>query len=186
MNTLSPKTFEAAKSSFKPLKRSRMTRRPDSVLNAKRGLGSAKSGGKRKKSGRTTLPPRKKLVARLDSLTSQIVRLRDGQCVLCQSTDRLQCGHLFGRRSHGARWDLERDGNCHTQCAGCNQRHNYDPWRYFNWYLDWHGREAFDALYRRWEAGHKYSRLELIALVGEYEAKLEEMKAKQENYERQR
>lgn len=136
---------------------------------------SARKTARKKKSVRAKLPTRKKLVQTLDALTSQIVRLRDGQCVLCHSTERLQCGHLFGRRSHGARWDIERDGNCHTQCAGCNQRHNYDPWRYFNWYLDWHGRQAFDALYHRWEAGHKYSRLELITLVDEYKARLEEM-----------
>lgn len=152
-------TFEEARASYKPMKRGPIARK----------------AGRKKKSGRAKLPTRKKLVERLDSLTSQIVRLRDGQCVLCHSTERLQCGHLFGRRSHGARWDLERDGNCHTQCAGCNQRHNYDPWKYFNWYLDWHGRKAFDELYKRWSAGRKYSRLELIALVAEYEIKLKEM-----------
>lgn len=155
-------TYEAAKRDFKPLKRGRL--RP------------SRKTARKKKSGRAKLPSRKKLVNTLDSLTSQIVRLRDGQCVLCGSTERLQCGHMFGRRSHGARWDLERDGNTHTQCAGCNRRHNYDPNRYYTWFRDWHGEKAFNELYKRWSAGRKYSRLELIALVKEYEIKLEEMK----------
>lgn len=129
----------------------------------------------KKKPTRAKLPSRAKLVKTLDTLTSQIVRLRDGQCVLCHSTERLQCGHIFGRRSHGARWDIEPDGNCHGQCAGCNQRHNHDPWRYYNWFLDWHGRQAFDEMYKRWSAGRKYSRLELISLVAEYEIKLSQM-----------
>lgn len=156
--------YESAKAAFKPLKRGRLRPSPP------------RKTARKKKSGRAKLPSRKKLVDTLDSLTSQIVRLRDGQCVLCHATERLQCGHMFGRRSHGARWDLERDGNTHTQCAGCNQRHNYDPNRYFSWFRDWHGEKAFNELYKRWSAGRKYSRLELIQLVKEYEIKLEEMK----------
>ncbi len=127
------------------------------------------------KKKRETLPSRAKLVKTLDTLTSKIVRMRDGQCVLCHTTERLQCGHIFGRRSHGARWDIEPDGNCHCQCSGCNINHNRDPWKYFNWFLDWHGRPAFDALYTRWSKGRKYSRIELIALVSEYEIKLSQM-----------
>lgn len=174
MSLQSP-TYEIAKANHKPMKRSRI--KSSAIPYGSNSLGARKKKGT-KKVKRARLPTRKKLVQTLDILTSQIVRLRDGQCVLCHTTERLQCGHLFGRRSHGARWDLERDGNCHCQCSGCNQRHNVDPWRYFQWYLDWHGREAFDALYRRWAAGHKYSRLELIALVAEYKVKLEEMKEK--------
>lgn len=175
MSSFAPADFAEAKARYKPLKRGRLSDSPSRGLKTRPSVSAKRKIAAKKKLGRVKLPSRGKLVKALDSLTSQIVRLRDGQCVLCGATERLQCGHLFGRRSHGARWDLERDGNCHTQCAGCNQRHINDPWRYFNWYLDWHGRQAFDELYKRWSAGRKYSRLELIALVKEYEAKLAEM-----------
>ena len=126
----------------------------------------------KKKSTRAKLPSRAKVIKGLDRLVSEYVRLRDGRCVLCGTTERLQCGHIFGRRSHGARFDITPDGNCHTQCAGCNQMHNYKPWKYYKWFIDKFGQETFDALYRRWEQGHKYSRSELMELALETQRKL--------------
>jgi hypothetical protein len=124
---------------------------------------------KKKKPKRDKLPSRAKLVKELDRLTSLIVRARDnGKCVLCGSAERLQCGHIFGRRSHGARFDIAPNGNCHAQCSGCNQRHNYEPWRYYRWFIGRFGQEVFDAMYTRWTKGHKYSRRELIEMVAEY------------------
>lgn len=140
-----------------PLKRTAFKRKP----------------AKPKKKRRARLPSRKALVASLDRLTSLIVRSRDGRCVLCHSTERLQCGHILGRRSHGARWDIHPGGNTAAQCSNCNIKHNSHQWIFYSWYIDNYGRAAFDSLYRRWSAGHKYSRMELIALVTEYKVKLE-------------
>lgn len=91
-------------------------------------------------------PSRKSLRAKLDKLVSEIVRLRDGKCVLCGSTFHLQCGHLFTRTNLSTRWDL---GNCFAQCAGCNIRHEHDPWPFYKWYIGRYGQEAFDKLYEK-------------------------------------
>ena len=130
---------------------------------------------RRKVKKRTRLPSRAKLVKELDRLTSLIVRLKGNGCVICGSQERLQCGHLFGRRSHGARFDIEEGGNCSVQCAPCNKNHNNRPYIYLKWHQDRFGTDVTDALYRRWSAGHKYSRLELINMVAEYKAKWEGM-----------
>lgn len=139
---------------------------------------SRTAGRKGKKTKRVKLMSRKRAITVLDSLTSQIVRLRDGACVLCSTVERLQCGHIFGRRSHAARWDIQPDGNCHTQCAGCNQRHNYDPNRYFSWYQRRFSVDQFNAIYTRWAKGHKFSTPELRAMVTEYQEKLAELQNK--------
>lgn len=122
------------------------------------------------------MPSRRSLVKKLDTLTSLIVRLRDGgRCVLfginqnCLGTERLQCGHIFGRRSHGARFDIEAGGNTAAQCANCNIKHNAHQWVFYRYYIDKYGQESFDALYRRWAKGRKYSTPELRDLVGEYQ-----------------
>lgn len=128
---------------------------------------------KAKAKKRTRLPSRKHLVKEVDQLVSLIVRARDGnRCVLCGSTERVQCGHIFGRRSHGARFDVELGGNTAAQCASCNIKHNSHQWIFFSWFIDKWGREAFDAMYVRWAAGRKYSRLELIELKAELATKL--------------
>jgi Bacteriophage Lambda NinG protein. len=188
MNSLSPKTYESAleKAQNRPVRPRKPLARKSSLkgnglpgsgnvsertLHANKGI-SAKGRASKK---RTKLPSRKKLIQTLDSLTSQIVRLRDRCCVLCSTTERLQCGHIFGRRSHGARFDITDNGNCHVQCAGCNQRHNYDPNRYFRWYINRFGQESFDELYTRWAKGRKYSQPELREMITRYQTKLESL-----------
>lgn len=205
MSAFAPKNFEEAVLTHKPLKRRRMTtslpsdgkmslrsgitrkqgsgmkRRPSSAIP----YGTNSLGARRKKGKRGGVRTWKQLIKDLDVLTSKIVRLRDDdRCVLfgindnCLGSERLQNGHIFGRRSHGARWDTEPDGNCHAQCANCNKKHNVHQWVYYRWYIDKFGQEAFDDLYRRWAKGHKYTRLELQNLVPEFESKLNELRAR--------
>jgi hypothetical protein len=48
---------------------------------------------------------RRALKARLDSLTAQIVKMRDGHaCVICQSTFIIDCGHVYSRRLIATRY----------------------------------------------------------------------------------
>lgn len=157
------------------------------VLSGQPGSGNSlrRSSQKAKtKKKRARMPSRKSLVTKLDRLTSLIVRLRDGgRCVLwginatCTGIEKLQNGHIFGRRSHGARFDIEAGGNCAAQCSSCNIKHNHHQWIFYKWYIDRYGKEAFDAMYIRWSKGRKYSRLELIALCAEYQTKLAEMQS---------
>lgn len=193
MNSLAPKTYEIAlerarsrpSKPRKPLARGKGLKSAQNAVGLKRGPKNTitAKGRDAKKAKRKKMPSRKSLIVKLDSLTSQIVRLRDGgRCVLfginqnCLGSERLQCGHIFGRRSHGARFDIEVGGNTAAQCANCNQLHNYRPWVFYRWFIGLYGQETFDAMYTRWSRGQKYSRSDLIALIAEYQTKLDSMK----------
>ena len=97
--------------------------------------------------------PRKKVIAEMDKIVSEYVRLRDGRCVVCGSTEKLGCGHLLSRRLLATRWDICADGNCHTQCWPCNFKHTMDPHQYRSWYVRQFGLEAFEEMYARAHAG---------------------------------
>lgn len=139
----------------------------------------------KKKVKRKKLPSRRSLVRTLDTLHSLIIRKRDGgRCVLyginscCLGAERLHCGHIFSRRSHSARWDVEVGGNAAAQCASCNIKHNAHPWIFYKWYIDIFGIEQFDAMYRRWSTGHQYNRQDLIQMVAGLKLHLEELNGK--------
>lgn len=70
-------------------------------------------------------PSRKTIVRNLDKIVSQIVKARDGKCIVCGTTQNLTCGHLFSRVAYSTRWDLT---NCYAQCLSCNFRHESDPY----------------------------------------------------------
>lgn len=110
---------------------------------------------------------RKKLVKKLDDITSKIVRLRDKKCITCGSMERLGCGHLFSRQAYSTRWDLK---NCHAQCWGCNFRHEYDFYRYEQMFKNKYGEEDYHELYRRFNNPHKFSDKELRELLEERNA----------------
>ena len=68
---------------------------------------------------------RKGWVRKLDKLVGDIVKARDGKCIVCGTTKQLTCGHLFSRIAYSTRWDLD---NCYAQCLSCNFRHESDPY----------------------------------------------------------
>lgn len=138
-------------------------------LNANRG-----AGRKAKKAKRTKLMSRKSLIKKIDSLVFQIVCLMYAGCVECGSEDKPTTGHVLSRRSYATRWDFR---NVFRQCWPCNYKAAMTAAAsYHAWFVRTYGAEAFEQLYRAWTAGHKYSRLELIALVAEYQVKLESLK----------
>ena len=102
---------------------------------------------------------RKILEARLDSLVSAIVIMRDKKCVTCGTSDGLTCSHFVQRRKMKLRWDLT---NCNCQCSVCNGKHNRYPESYTAWMLRRYGQETVLGLL---EAGQinawKWSVLEL-------------------------
>lgn len=89
---------------------------------------------------------RKKLIQELDKTVSKIVRLRDKRCVICGSTNQLQCSHLIKRGRLSTRFDLD---NCNANCNGCNLRHNNYPEFYTEWWLNKHGQEKYTELINR-------------------------------------
>jgi hypothetical protein len=93
------------------------------------------------------------IIDKLDAITSEIVRTRDGyKCVMCGSKNRPQNGHVFSRRANALKWDIRHDGNCHTQCATHNFLHSQkDSYPYWKWYQDKFGEDRFHELRREWE-----------------------------------
>lgn len=105
---------------------------------------------------------RKKLVTKLDRAVSELVRARDKRCVVCGSTQRLTCGHLFSRVAYSTRWDLL---NCHAQCWSCNYKHELDSYPYTKWFLEKYGMDAYDELHLRYATPRKFKDWELEEML---------------------
>jgi len=116
---------------------------------------------------------RAKLKKKLDTVHSKLIRSREKSCVVCGSTDMLQCGHLFSRVALSTRWDTAPDENCHTQCASCNFRHEMDSYPYNNWYIEKFGKEAWDKLHQRYNTTKKYTIKDLADKIEEFKKELE-------------
>ncbi len=110
---------------------------------------------------------RQRVVKRLDDVTSRYIRERDKACVQCGSKENLTNGHVFSRRAYNTRWDISENGNCHTQCWGCNFRHSKDNYDYFKWYRDKFGIERFDELRFEYKTTRKITTAELEELYEE-------------------
>jgi 5-methylcytosine-specific restriction endonuclease McrA len=79
---------------------------------------------------------RKLLEAALDKRVSEIVRERDGHCVLCGATEGLTAGHWIHRGKKRVRWDL-RNVNC--LCRTCNLTDNWQPQHHTAYMIKKHG-----------------------------------------------
>lgn len=117
---------------------------------------------------------RKKLVDKLDRVFSEYIRKRDGyRCIVCGATREstvIQCGHLFSRVSHSARFD---ELNASAQCMGCNLRHEFDFEPYRRAWLAKHSQDEYDSLYARWSQSTKFTNSDLQYLIIHYQDKLE-------------
>lgn len=136
----------------------------------------------RKLCGNISAPPkegtRRWLKARLDQLTAQIVKVRDGhRCVICGSAFMIDCGHIYTRGHLPTRWDIQPNGNCHAQCRDCNTRHINRPEIYLLWYQDKFSPEELSALHDRAYSDQEFSNEELSIMVSEYEEILEQVRA---------
>lgn len=107
---------------------------------------------------------RKKLIKQLDQVVREIVLKRELHCVTCGKTSNLQCGHLITRSRYGVRWDLL---NCHTQCSGCNFRHEFQPEIYTRWFIKKFGQNEYFNLCLKAELQGKYTIDELETMLME-------------------
>lgn len=121
----------------------------------------------RKKSDRT------RLVEKLDRIFSKYIRLRDKQCVVCGSTDRLQCGHLLSKMSYSTRWS---EVNASTQCGHCNIVHNTNPGPYMLWFIDNHGKKELHKLTKEYSSHKKFSNKNIKELIDIYTEKVRRFK----------
>lgn len=84
---------------------------------------------KAKKSRKKT---RQNYSAQCDALFGKLVRL-PGRCVICGSTDRVQCAHGFSRRYRAIRWDFR---NAWPMCAAHHYKYTLNPLEWDDWLLD--------------------------------------------------
>jgi len=114
------------------------------------------------------LSKRTSLVKKIDTIHSKLIRLKGGnRCVVCGSTDRPTCGHLFSRDTYSTRWDTHDEGNAYVQCWGCNYSHEYNPAPFTAWYIRKYGLDSYEKLSARriskpwkdWELEEIYQKL---------------------------
>ena len=86
----------------------------------------------------------------------------------------LQNGHLFSRVRQSTRWDITEGSNCEINCAGCNFKHEHDPYPYQTKWQEKYGLEAYHNLYKRWNSQMRFSDRELQQLVEHYQSLIKE------------
>lgn len=82
-----------------------------------------------------------------DKQFSRYIVLRDKRCVTCNSTDSLQCSHVFRRHSYATRWDSQ---NAYAQCKKCHfKHHNHSEYPLQQYAAKRIGHDAMDDLWLR-------------------------------------
>jgi 5-methylcytosine-specific restriction endonuclease McrA len=115
----------------------------------------------------------RKIKLDLESLVSQITRLRTPFCVLCGENNwrELECGHFWHRAMPPTEFDLQ---NLNTLCKSCNRQHESDPKPYRDYMLKTLGQKVFDQLERRAHSQTKMGYIEVFNLREEMRALLHE------------
>ena len=123
---------------------------------------SVKVGRKHKK----RLPSISSLKKKADAVFSIFIRNRDGnKCVLCNSTDRVQCGHLIKRGKMATRYD---ETNCHALCSSCNYKDNFEPWHYACWFIFENSDIAYQALINKSRGIKQMKRIDYEGIIKKY------------------
>lgn len=104
---------------------------------------------------------RKGIVRKLDKIVGDIVKARDGKCIVCECRSTLEPGHLFSRIAYSTRWDLE---NVYAQCHLCNFRHENDPYPMMDMVERILSKKKVEALHRRYVTPRKFKTFELEEL----------------------
>lgn len=87
-----------------------------------------------------------KLADKIHALLRQIKLKEEPFCVICNglSGDKvLQLGHLITRGKWSVRFDMR---NLHTQCRSCNNKHEFFPELYNNWFVNKYGLKEYNKL----------------------------------------
>jgi hypothetical protein len=119
-----------------------------------------------KKPKRIKVTPLPKLIKQADAVFSRWIRNRDGyKCVICGSTEVVQCGHLIKRGKHATRFN---ERNCNAQCSRCNLKHNFYPEYYTNWFISHWGVGEYRKLIELASKPYKFTRQELNEIIEGY------------------
>lgn len=91
----------------------------DTDKTAKGKNGRSKGKYVSKKTEKKKSPNKKRLIQECDTLFSQFIRLRDGECCVCKRSDRpLFTHHIFTRRIYALRWHPD---NGRAICWACHR-----------------------------------------------------------------
>lgn len=108
----------------------------------------------------------KKLIHRLDTVLSLIVRKQMPNCLFCGKPS--DCAfHYITRAKYSIRWDFR---NVVASCKGCNFRMEFDPAPFYWFFIMNNGLTAFDELIKDGNKTLKDSGFD-------YEEKLKELEA---------
>lgn len=130
------------------------------------------STGKRKTKTKAQAA-RGKAIAQADHWFSLYIRARDGRSVTSNASQRLTCSHLFSRRFYATRWD---EMNAYCQTAGENLYHNRDPGPLTMHFLNLHGDEEYQILYKRARSGAKFTTEDIERIAAYWKMRYEQLK----------
>lgn len=109
------------------------------------------------------------------------MRTDAGTCCTCNRLfpyKRLQAGHFIDGRNNAV---LFSEQGVHAQCEECNLKPPYgkggNPMMYWQFMLDYYGREVIDRLIKESATTVKYSKIDYEAVEKKYKRKLEELLA---------
>jgi hypothetical protein len=115
-------------------------------------------------------------VRKLDTVFSKYIRARDGYCVVCGTSNQLQCGHLLSRIAYSTRWD---EVNASAQCASCNIKHENNPAPYMLWFVKRFGEKKLEELNLQYNTPKKFSNNDLENMIEYYTKKLKDIENEQ-------
>ncbi|MFA5377658.1 MAG: recombination protein NinG [Dehalococcoidia bacterium] len=125
-----------------------------------------------------------KLIAKLDAVFSEFIRLRDsdtnGNCKCCTCSTvkpwrEMHAGHYVGRGAMNTRFEEQ---NVHAQCCGCNTFHEGRKPEYTIFLQEWYGESIIGKLVSAGHITKKWAPIELEALIAHYKGEVARMKNK--------
>lgn len=119
-----------------------------------------------------------KLIAQLDNIFSQFVRLRDSDehgraiCISCQRElpyEYMQAGHFYPRTHMATRWD---EDNVHSECVTCNCFTSDHLIKYKGNLIKKIGTEAFERITKLHNQPRNFDECELQMMIAYYKQKV--------------
>ncbi len=97
-------------------------------------------------------------------------------CFRIKSWSRMHAGHFFGRGIGGGSGAYFDTRNISTQCPTCNAFQQGNMYPYKEFMLERYGQQVIDELEIKHRSGHKWSEIELIALMEYFKGEFKKMK----------
>jgi hypothetical protein len=115
----------------------------------------------------------RKYTIRADNAFAKYIRAKEKYCIICGSSENIQCSHYYVKKAHkSVRWD---ERNAHAMCASCHYRHHkIGEQEYAEWMIK-NLKEEYDLLKIKAYSTCFLALDELIDIEIYYTRKLEEL-----------